>query len=159
LTESQYLAKQAADAKAAISNSIAELGRELSQSADPRAWMQVHPWATLGAAAVAGFAAAGLMVPSKEEQALNRLAKLEAALNVKDHNGNGHHNPDRNSSKPESPSLLVKLAHTALTAAQPLISSVIAGMTANMTAQPDPNADSKAAPSPVPEAPPSDAGI
>src|SRR4051812_4191998 len=77
LTEAQYLIKQQADAKKAISRTIDGLKSDLVQAADPRAWMQVHPWATMAASAVAGFAATAAVVPSKEQQALKRLEKLE----------------------------------------------------------------------------------
>ena len=43
--------------------------------------MKQYPWATLGASAVAGFVAAAALVPSKEEQALKKLAAIEKALN------------------------------------------------------------------------------
>ena len=43
--------------------------------------MRKYPWLTLGASAVAGFAATAMVVPSKEEQALRKLAKIERALN------------------------------------------------------------------------------
>lgn len=42
--------------------------------------MKVHPWATMGAAAVAGFVAAAVAIPSKEQAALRRLAEIEKAL-------------------------------------------------------------------------------
>jgi hypothetical protein len=93
LSESQYLAQQQADAKKAIERSLEQLRAELMQSADPRAWMQTHPWMTLCASAVAGFVASAATVPSKEQQALNRLAKLEEVVARAEHperfNGNG----------------------------------------------------------------------
>ena len=44
--------------------------------------MQVAPWTTLAGAAVAGFLAAAAAVPSKEEQALRRLRRMEKALHI-----------------------------------------------------------------------------
>ena len=43
--------------------------------------MKNYPWATLGVSAVAGFAAAAMLIPSKEQQALKKLAAIERALN------------------------------------------------------------------------------
>src|SRR3954452_3884664 len=77
LGESEFLTKQAADAKAAISRVVSDMKNDLAKSADPRGWMQVAPWTTLGVAAVAGFVAAAVAVPSKEDQALKRLKKIE----------------------------------------------------------------------------------
>jgi hypothetical protein len=67
-------------ARAAISNVIGEIKRDVATSVDPRAWLQVHPWTTMASAAVAGFVAAAAVVPSKEQQALKRLAAIEKAL-------------------------------------------------------------------------------
>ena len=60
---------------------MSELKNALAQGADPRVLMKQYPWMTLGASAVAGFMAASMLVPSKEEQALKRLAAIEKALN------------------------------------------------------------------------------
>jgi hypothetical protein len=79
--EAAYLAQQAVDAKAAISRVLSDLGTDLGHAANPGYLMRRYPWLTLGASAVAGFAATAMVVPSKEEQALRKLAKIEAALN------------------------------------------------------------------------------
>ena len=60
---------------------------DLAKGVDPRAWVKTHPWITLASAAAAGFAAAAAVVPSKEEQALKRLAAIERALD----GSNGRH--------------------------------------------------------------------
>jgi len=79
--EAAFLAQQAVDAKAAISRVLSDLGNDLGRAADPGYLMRKYPWLTLGASAVAGFAATAAIVPSKEQQALRKLAKIEAALN------------------------------------------------------------------------------
>jgi len=80
-TEAQFLAQQAVDAKAAISRTLSDLGTSLGNGANLSAWTREYPWLTLGATTVAGFVAAAAIVPSKEQQALRRLAKIERALN------------------------------------------------------------------------------
>jgi len=60
---------------------LSDLGNDLGQAANPGYLMRKYPWLTLGASAVAGFAATAALVPSKEQQALRKLAKIEAALN------------------------------------------------------------------------------
>src|SRR5687768_1570686 len=77
LSESQYLAKQQADAKKAITRTLDELRHDLIGAADPRGWMQMYPWMTMATTAAASFVATAAVVPSKEQQALNRLTKLE----------------------------------------------------------------------------------
>ena len=56
------------------------MSRSLRDGLDPKAWTKEHPWAMVAGATIAGFAAAAAFVPSKEEQALRRLAKIEKAL-------------------------------------------------------------------------------
>ena len=94
-SESEYLEQQASAAKAAISGAFADLKTDLAKGVDPRVWIKSHPWITMASAAVAGFAAAATVVPSKEEQALRRLEAIEEAIHGKKHagqagsNGNG----------------------------------------------------------------------
>ncbi|MGB7160593.1 MAG: hypothetical protein WBD40_21185 [Tepidisphaeraceae bacterium] len=79
-SEAEFLAHQAEEAKRAITAAFGALAKDLRDGADPRAWTKEHPWAVVAGAAVAGFAAAATLVPSKEEQALRRLAAMERAL-------------------------------------------------------------------------------
>jgi hypothetical protein len=79
--EAAFLAQQAADAKAAISAALSDIGTNLGQAVNVGALTRQHPWLTLGASTVAGFIASALLVPSKEDQALKKLAKIERALN------------------------------------------------------------------------------
>ena len=53
----------------------------LAEGADPRLWARQYPWATLGVSAIAGFVATSILVPSREQQALKKLAEIERALN------------------------------------------------------------------------------
>ena len=139
--ESDYLAKQAAEAREAISRVVADLKHDLGQGVDPRAWIQVAPWTTLAGAAVAGFVAAAAMISSKEQQALKRLAQIEKALN-----SNGHHRQPASSDNGDPAqavesgrgSFLSGLAGQVLRAVQPvLMSAITAGVTAK-TVEKDP---------------------
>lgn len=124
--------RQAADAKAAIGAATNDLKRDLAQGIDPRGWIQVAPWTTLAAAAVAGFAAAAVAVPSKEEQTLKRLKKIEEALSPKRQTADAAVNGDH-VSKVESGqgSFLSGLAAQVLRSVQPvLMSALTAGITA-----------------------------
>jgi hypothetical protein len=131
LSEADFLARQAADAKAAIGAVVNDLKRDLAQGADPRAWMQVAPWTTLAAAAVGGFVAAAAVVPSKEQQTLRRLRKIEEALKPKRHvedavNGDGVRKVESGQG-----SFLAGLAGQILRSVQPvLMSALTAGITA-----------------------------
>jgi len=84
---------------AAIKRTFTQMKGDLAEGANPVEWAREYPWLTLGASAVAGFVATSMLVPSKEEQALRKLAKIERALNPERHrrepakhedsNGNG----------------------------------------------------------------------
>lgn len=80
LSESEFLQRQAAEATAAISQVFGEFSKSLRDGVDPKGWTKEHPWAMVAGATVAGFAAAAMFVPSKEDQALRRLAAMERAL-------------------------------------------------------------------------------
>src|SRR4051794_28407673 len=80
LTEAQFLTNQVNEASAAIGQAFSALKADLSKGLDPKALTDKYPWLTVGAAAVAGFVAASAVVPSKEQQALKRLERIERAL-------------------------------------------------------------------------------
>ena len=79
-SEAEFIAAQAEAAKRAISHVVTELTHNIGRGIDPRGWTKEHPWMTLAGATVAGFVGAVLAVPSKEEQALRKLARIEKAL-------------------------------------------------------------------------------
>jgi hypothetical protein len=79
LTEAEFLQQEAARARAAISRALSDLGQNLKATADPHVLTRDHPWLAISTAAVAGFAAALTLIPSKEQQALRALAELERA--------------------------------------------------------------------------------
>ncbi len=79
-SESAFLTQQADEAKRALSAAFGAFAKDLRDGADPRAWTKDHPWAMVAGAAVAGFATAAVFVPSKDDQALRRLAAMERAL-------------------------------------------------------------------------------
>src|SRR5215831_14073134 len=56
--EGIFLTQQAADAKAAVLHTIADMKATAQEAADVRWWTQQYPWYAVGAAAVLGFMAA-----------------------------------------------------------------------------------------------------
>lgn len=80
-SEADYLTLQQEHAKAAIARVMNEMKAALAEGANPTQWVHQYPWATLGASAVAGFVAATMLIPSREQQALKKLAEIERALN------------------------------------------------------------------------------
>ena len=81
LSEAEFLKRQADDAKAALAQTFAEMKAKLAEGANPVEWAREYPWVSLGVAAAAGFIGTTLVVPSREQQALAKLAAIEKALN------------------------------------------------------------------------------
>ena len=79
LSEAEFLAQEAARARAAIAGAFADLRKSVKSTVDPQALTRDHPWIAISTAAVAGFAAAVTLIPTKEQQALRALAELERA--------------------------------------------------------------------------------
>jgi hypothetical protein len=80
LSESAFLQEQAANAKAAIAQALSDAKNALAEGVSIREWTARYPWIALGGAAVAGFVAASTLIPTKEQQALKKLAEYERAL-------------------------------------------------------------------------------
>lgn len=95
LSESEYLTQQANAAREAMQRTAQELLEKLKTDVDPRQLAKEHPWISLAVAAAGGFTAAVVAVPSKEQQALKRLAEMERAVGMHQ-NGKSkkHHEPD-----------------------------------------------------------------
>jgi len=147
-TEAQFLDQQAQQAMDALSRTMSLIGTNLGRSVDPRAWTQEHPWLSLTGAAVGGFVAASALIPTKEDQALKRLAKIERAIAPKppvvvaaDGDSDRH---------PVNKGLIHGLLNQILKSIQPAIMSAItAAITAKVAKDPepanDPNASAPAA--------------
>jgi hypothetical protein len=73
LSEADYLAREVSDAKAALLNTIGELRNGMASSADLRAWARRYPWAAVGAASVAGFAAGTAVTPAPGQSLQEKL--------------------------------------------------------------------------------------
>jgi ElaB/YqjD/DUF883 family membrane-anchored ribosome-binding protein len=69
LDEADFLKQESAEAKQAMAHTVQELKDSLRTAADLKLWTRQHPWAAVGVAAVAGFAVANAVTPSKHEHA------------------------------------------------------------------------------------------
>ena len=105
-----------------MSKAWQDIKLRLGQGIDPLAWTKEHPWMALGAAAAAGFVATAAIVPSKEQQALNKLSRIERALNPPPERSNGD-------SKQEKGGLLGSILHEAIGVLRPVLMGL---MTANL---------------------------
>ncbi len=123
LSEAQLLQREADRAKAAISHALAELGQSLKATADPHVLTRDHPWLAISTAAVAGFAAAVTMIPSREQQALRALAELERARNAPPPSAPASSGSDKAAAAEGS--FLGSIAAEALKAIRPLLTSLL----------------------------------
>jgi hypothetical protein len=72
------LAREITDAKAALSQAVADLSSGLTSTADLQQWIKRYPWAALGAATVAGFAAAVALTPARDETVAEKPSPLRS---------------------------------------------------------------------------------
>jgi hypothetical protein len=79
-TEAEYLADQSRAAQAAMRAALGDLQKGLAKGLNPLRWTKDHPWLTLGAIAIGGFATSAAVVPSREEQELRKLRRLHEAM-------------------------------------------------------------------------------
>ncbi len=131
-SESEFITRQAQEAMNAIANTLGRMKDDARKTADPRLWTKEYPWASLAAAAVGGFVAASVTVPSKEQQALKRLARIEETLYP---NGRDHTTSPEEARKDNS--ILGTIFSNAARSLQPLIMSAITGAITGKIAQPD----------------------
>jgi hypothetical protein len=118
----------------------------LGQGANPVEWAREYPWASVGAAAVAGFVAANVLIPSKEDQALKKLARLERALSSPPPPVIDGSTPDKD---PAKHGVLYGLLNQALKAVQPaIISAITAHVAKNEPSNGQPHPAAGSAPPP-----------
>jgi hypothetical protein len=141
-SEAMFLKEQAANAKAALKQALGDFGKGLGHGVDPRAWTQQYPWMSLGAAAIAGFVAASAVIPSKEDQALKRLARIEKALHPEQHEPK-HDRVESDGKKVQKKGFLAAITGDLIKAVGPALASALtAGMTAQATTDPGGNGHS-----------------
>jgi len=152
LSDSDFLARQADEAAKAIARTLDQLKADLAAGANPIDWAKRYPWVALGAGAVAGFVATTLLVPSKEEQALKKLAAIERALNPPPRHREPHDREDEGNGdsskqfKPEGRGFLSLIAREAIGAVKPAIISLLtAGVTAKAAKPSDEEMEAAAA--------------
>ncbi|HZZ41574.1 MAG TPA: hypothetical protein VFE58_01430 [Tepidisphaeraceae bacterium] len=124
-TEQQFLADQVKEASAAIGAAFTAMTNDLNKGLDPRTVTKQHPWIAVGTAVVAGFVAANAMVPSKEEQAMKKLARVERALHPQaysDYAAGAGREPAR---AQEQPSMMKKVLSEVVAALKPALSSML----------------------------------
>jgi len=76
-SESEFLGRQAEEARAAIADTLARVQQSLKETADVKAWTRQYPWQSLGVAAALGFLAAKAITPSAPSAEARKAALLD----------------------------------------------------------------------------------
>jgi hypothetical protein len=134
ISEAAFLQQRAQTAREAIHATLDEIKTEFSQGLSPIELAKRHPWLTLLGSAVGGFAAAATLVPSKEQQALDRLRRVQEALHpsTKPAAGENGNKPHEKGSKISSV-LITQL----LGMLRPIVISLISGAMASRSKPPE----------------------
>lgn len=135
MTEAEYLRKQADDAKAAIGAALSDARAAMAEGIDPREWTRRFPLVAVGSAVAAGFVAAVLAVPSREQQELKKLEKIRRAMHPESTSSDGQQAKKQKVEveTPAESSWWGKLLHEAVTLIRPvLLSALTAGMHSRM---------------------------
>ena len=84
MSEAEFLARQGADARAALGATLGDLRSRVSDSVneatDAKAWIARHPWSALLASALAGFGGALVFAPRRGESIEERFDKLKQSF-------------------------------------------------------------------------------
>ena len=117
--------QQAEEARQAMSQAASLFAKNLGHTVDPRTFTKQHPWMGLTGAAVGGFLAATLLIPSEEDRVIKRLMKLERAANPEKFEPHFAVHPDGS----QKPSTMSRIITEVLSVARPIIMSALsAGM-------------------------------
>ena len=123
-SEKEFLNRQAEEAVTAMRVSLREFQHKLKHGLSLETAAKDHPWWTVAAGAVAGFATAMAVVPTKRESELKELAELQRAL----HPSTAESNSDKgDKSRSKVSHTLVKEAFALI---RPVAISAISGMVA-----------------------------
>jgi hypothetical protein len=121
----------------------------LGESVDPRQLTKKHPFLTVTSAVVAGFAAAVVAIPSKQEQELRRLEKIRRAMNPEPAPKPADTNGSSKGPAAAAGPWWLSIIHEVIQLARPMLTAAITAQLAKKT----PTADHAADPGPVPPNP------
>lgn len=83
MSEASILEIEAADAKSAISDTLAELRESVKTAGDVRLWTERHPWVMVSMAGALGLAAAASFVPAKDEKFTDKVQRTARRVKPK----------------------------------------------------------------------------
>jgi hypothetical protein len=129
LSESEFLAKQAEDARLAMGHAWADLKHSLASGVDVRNWTKQYPWIATSTAMAAGVAAGYLLTPRDKDEFREMWEKLKDKLA-----GGARTDPNAVYVEPtrggvaapqQQPSLLGSIVRESLKSVMPLVTSML----------------------------------
>jgi len=105
---------------------------KFAEGASPVEWAREYPWISMGLAAAAGFIGTTLVVPSRDQQALAKLAAIERAVNPPKPSSTNH----EAHVKPADHSLLMMIVREVLAIVRPVLLSLLTAGLAGRQARP-----------------------
>jgi len=127
-TEAEYLQQQAALAKAALAGTLASLKDDLGETVDLRLWTKQHPWIMSMAAAVAGFATAAAVVPSKDRHEHKFIESLKDAFHKATHPSKNGSSKEKEEHHEHHPGWGESILKELIGAIRPVLVSLVAGL-------------------------------
>jgi hypothetical protein len=127
LSESEFLARQAEDARLAMGHAWADLKHSLASGVDVRNWTKQYPWIATSTALAAGVAAGYLLTPRDKDEFREMWEKLKDKLAGSRTDPNAVYvEPTRGGAAPQQqPSVLGSIVREALKSAMPLVTSML----------------------------------
>jgi hypothetical protein len=123
LSESEYLAKEAEDAKQAVRHTLDDLKHSLATTADVRQWTKKYPWIATGTAIAAGVAAGYVLTPRDRDEAREMWEKLKEKLSAAQAEAPA---AAQVAAAQQQPSLLGTILRETIKLAGPIIAGVVA---------------------------------
>jgi hypothetical protein len=118
----------------AMKKTLREVQGNLTKGLSLQGVAKDHPWMTVAAGAVAGFATGAAITPNKRDAALKRLAEIERALHPAAPPGAAHAKGVDGGPQPRSSSFVNTLMHEVFALAKPVLVNGVTAMLAAHTA-------------------------
>ena len=145
--EADFLQQQVSEAKAALAATLSDAAAALKDGVDPATWARRYPLLAIGSALLAGFAAAAVTIPSKEQQELRKLEKLAKALRPAAPAPSGDKAaaaPTANATADETKKpLWLTILHEAINLLRPALVSMLSAYVGSHASSPPPQADGR----------------
>ena len=153
LTEAQYLAKQAEDAKIALAKTFADLKQSITHTGDVRLWTKQYPWIATATAVAAGVAAGYTLTPRNRDEAMEMWEQLKQNFTPAAAASPDDSAKEVKDTAPQS-SVFGSILREALKVAAPLITTLISGAVKGNTTGSDNDHSNGSGQSPEPQSNP-----